>query len=77
MRGWVSPRLKVRFEISDGELALYGPDGRKFATYLELAAQRDEAERQVEQAQRQTAEQAERAERLAAQLRALGIEPNP
>lgn len=83
MQGWVSPRLKVRFEVIDKELILYGPDGRKFATYLELVAQRDQAERQIEQAERQAeqagrqaAEQAERAERLAAQLRALGIEPN-
>jgi Uma2 family endonuclease len=61
MHGWVSPRLNVRFELVNKELVLYGPDGRKFLTYLELAAQRD----QVQQ----------RADRLAAQLRALGIEP--
>jgi Uma2 family endonuclease len=68
MQGWVSPRLQVRFELENGELALYGPDGRKFATYAELAAQRDREQREKEEAQR-------RAERLAAQLRALGIEP--
>ncbi len=68
MQGWVSPRLRVRFELENGELALYGPDGRRFATYVELAAQRDRERREKEEAQR-------RAERLAAQLRALGIEP--
>lgn len=61
MDGWVSPRLKVRFQFVDGDLHLYGPDGGKFATYVELVQQRDQ-ERQ-------------RAERLAAQLRAAGIEP--
>lgn len=61
MAGWVSPRLKIRFELTATELHIYGPDGRRFATYVELAAQRDQ-ERQ-------------RAERLAAQLRALGVEP--
>ena len=82
MHGWVSPRLNVRFELVNKELELYGPDGRKFLTYQELAVQRDqeqrdkeEARRQAEQAQRQAAEHAQRAERLAAQLRALGIEP--
>jgi len=52
--GWVSPRLKVRFELVNVELHLDGPDGRHFATYVELAQQREQ-ERQ-------------RAERLAAQL---------
>jgi len=44
----------VRFELVDDDLRLYAPDGKKFATYVELA---------------------ERADKLAAQLKALGIEP--
>ncbi len=96
MHGWISPRLKVRFELVNGELVLYGPDGRRFLTYREIAADRDQerqekeearrqaeqarqqaeqARRQAEQAQQQAAEQAQRADRLAAQMRALGIEP--
>ena len=63
MDGWVSPRLGVRFDISSGELRIFRPDGQPFVTFVELA-QRSEAERQ-------------RAERLAAQLRALGIDPEP
>jgi Uma2 family endonuclease len=63
MSGWVSPRLKVRFELVGGELHLFGPDNRRFATYVELAQQHElEQERH-------------RADRLAAQLRALGVEP--
>ena len=77
MHGWVSPRLKVRFELVDDELVLYGPDGRRFLTYRELAAQRDQEQEEKEEAQRQAAEHAQRAERLAAQLRALGVEPQP
>jgi len=61
MTGWVSPRLGIRFEVEGDVLQLYGPDGERFATYVELSQQRDQ-ERQ-------------RAERLAARLRALGIEP--
>jgi Uma2 family endonuclease len=75
MHGWVSPRLKVRFELVDGDLRLYGPDGKPFATYLELAAQRDEAARQRDEAARQRDEAAQQRDRLAAQLRALGIDP--
>jgi Uma2 family endonuclease len=110
MQHWVSPRLNVRFELLNGELHLYGPDGQRFATYVELVEQqqgerrdKERAQRQAEQAQRhaeqarqqaeqahrqaeqsrQQAEQAQhqaeqakqRAEQLAAQLRAMGIEP--
>jgi Uma2 family endonuclease len=83
MIGWVSPRLGVRFEIEGGELVLYRPDGRRFATYVELEQQAEQARQQAEQAQQQ-AEQAQqqaehehaRAERLAAQLRALGVNPD-
>ncbi len=69
MDDWVSPRLKIRFAIEQGELALYHPDGRRFATYVELMREREQAQQAAEQAQ-QAAEQAQqRAERLAAQLR--------
>jgi Uma2 family endonuclease len=89
MHGWTSPRLGVRFTLEQGELLLYHPDGQRFASYVELALLREQAQQAAEQAQqtaeheRQRAEQArqaaeherQRAERLAAQLRALGIEP--
>ncbi|MFL5245152.1 MAG: Uma2 family endonuclease [Gemmataceae bacterium] len=58
---WISPRLQVRFELAEEALRIYGPDGKPFSTYVELVDQR-EKERL-------------RAERLAAQLRALGLEP--
>jgi len=68
INAWVSPRLGVRFELRQSELELYYPDGRKFATYVELVQQRELAQQQAEEAQAL-------AERLAAQLRALGVEP--
>jgi Uma2 family endonuclease len=69
MAGWVSPRLGVRFEIERGELALYRADGRRFATYVEL-------QQQAEQAQQQAEQERMRAERLAERLRALGVDPD-
>lgn len=90
MLGWVSPRLKVRFDLEDGQLVLQGPDGRRFVSYVELVRQRQQAEAQAQQErdranqerqraeqERQRAEQAQtQAERLAEKLRALGIDPN-
>jgi Uma2 family endonuclease len=68
MDGWVSPRLGVRFMLVDGELVLYHPDGRAFSSYVELERQRAQAQQVAEQ-------ERQRADRLAAQLRAHGVEP--
>jgi hypothetical protein len=75
MHGHVSPRLRVRFELVNDELHLYGPDGRWFPTYPELAAEREEAEQRATQAQQQAEQERQRAERLAALLREHGIDP--
>jgi Uma2 family endonuclease len=84
MEGFVSPRLGVRFEReASGELRLVGPDGRPFVTYAELSRQREVEERrrliaeeQREAAEARAEEERQRSERLAARLRALGIDPD-
>jgi Uma2 family endonuclease len=65
---WVSPRLGRRFVLEDGELSVYGPDNRRLLTYEEVEAAWSQAAERAEQ-------ERQRAERLAAQLRALEIEP--
>jgi Uma2 family endonuclease len=69
MRGWVSPRLGVTFELDGTDLCLTGPDSRRFASYVELTKQRNEALRERDQAQ-------EQARRLAERLRELGVDPD-
>ncbi|MFQ4136080.1 Uma2 family endonuclease [Nodosilinea sp. PGN35] len=83
MHGWVSPRLQIRFQMTDTGLELYRPDGQRFLTYTELGQlleqerNRAEQERQRAEQERQRAEQErQRADRLAAQLRAAGLEPD-
>ncbi len=49
MEGWVSPRMQIRFELNQGELELYRPDGQKFLTSVELEAKAQQAEQQVRQ----------------------------
>jgi hypothetical protein len=69
MYGWVSPRLKIRFELDGMELKLYRPDGTPFRSHTEL--------NQVAEQQRQRAEQEFlRAEKLAAKLHELNIDPD-
>jgi len=76
MSGWVSPRLGVRFELTDEGLELYRPDGQKFLSYLELEQQRVLATQRAEQATQRADQEAQRAERLAAKLRELNIDPD-
>ncbi|TVQ16991.1 MAG: Uma2 family endonuclease [Leptolyngbya sp. DLM2.Bin15] len=75
MAGWVSPRLGIRFTPTETDLEVYYPDGRRFLTTVELAQQVEQAQQQAVQAQQQAAQASQRADRLAAQLRALGVEP--
>jgi Uma2 family endonuclease len=80
--GWISPRLGVRFDMSTGSLRLYGPDGQSFVSYVELARERDarKKERDAMETERNAMEkerdaERQRADRLAAQLRAMGVDP--
>ncbi len=68
MRGWISPRLGIRFDLEGTDLRLRYPDGTPFASYTDLIAQREHERQRAEHEHR-------RADRLAAQLRALGVEP--
>ena len=76
MHGWVSPRLRVRFELEGGELQLYGPDRQRFLSYVELAQQATQAAQQAVQAEQRAAQAEQRASQLAARLRALGVDPD-
>ena len=76
MSDWVSPRLGVRFELTEEGLELYRPDGQRFLSYLELEEQREQAAQRAEQEAQRAEQEAQRAERLAAKLRELNIDPD-
>jgi Uma2 family endonuclease len=79
MHGWVSPRLKVHFDLDGMDLCLTRPDGRRLVSYVEVvqqaesAAQRAEsaeqraenAEQRAENAEQRAEQQAQRAEQQA------------
>ena len=58
----VSPRLKIRFDLSGPELVIYDPKGQKFLTSLEREAQREQERQQREKAEQQTRAAQERTE---------------
>ena len=82
MNGWVSPRLEVRFEVEEGELQLYRPDGEPFATYAQVVEQKRQERERAEQAEERADRAEERAELertqaaiFAQRLRELGVNP--
>lgn len=62
MEGWVSPRLKIRFQLTEEALEIYRPDDKKFLTFVELGEQLTAERRRVQA--------------LEAKLRELGIDPD-
>jgi Uma2 family endonuclease len=61
MHNQISRRLGIRFDLSGEELAIYGPDGRRFRTIEEFAENEEQAQQLAEH---------ERLAREQAQLRA-------
>ncbi len=87
MHGWISPLLKIRFELTETDLHIFGPAGKKFLSSVEsdrLHQAKEffyqtelQRERQKAETERLRAEsESRRAELLAAKLRELGIEPD-
>ncbi|HYH63607.1 MAG TPA: Uma2 family endonuclease [Urbifossiella sp.] len=76
LHGFVSPRLGIRFEVVGGDVKVYGPDGRPFLAPAEIAAERAAAERAAEEERQRATEERDRAARLAAKLRELGVDPD-
>jgi Uma2 family endonuclease len=76
IEGWTSPRLGVRFVMESGELAIYRPDGARFLTYVELEQAREQERVRADEERARADEERARADRLAAQLWALGVDPD-
>lgn len=64
--GLVSPRLGIRFQLTEPEMTVYRPDGRPFLRFDQLDAERVRAE----EARRQAVERAEQADKRAEQAEA-------
>jgi Uma2 family endonuclease len=74
--GWISPRLNIRFEIQPETLVVYRPDGSRFLTFVELGQRLEKANQQLSETSQQLEIAQANAERLAARLRELGVDPS-
>jgi len=52
IQGWISPNLGIKFELLAETLAIYGPDGEKFYSFVELDGLRQEQKERAEQAEK-------------------------
>jgi len=69
VNGFVSPRLGIRFDLSGPEMVVYYPDGRRFRTFEELAAERFQAEERAEKAEQRIEDIQRRVDRQAELMR--------
>jgi Uma2 family endonuclease len=76
VNGWVSPRLGIKFDISQKDLVIYRPDGERFLTPVELRQELDLERQRAEIERQQAAIEHQRAEKLAEYLRSQGIDPD-
>jgi Uma2 family endonuclease len=82
MNAWVSPRLGIRFELTENTLEIYRPDGQKFLTSVELDQLREEERQraenaiaQLEQERNLREQEQQRYQALIEKLRERGIDP--
>ncbi|MEB3282293.1 MAG: Uma2 family endonuclease [Lyngbya sp.] len=73
--GWVSPRLQIRFELTENTLEIYRPDGRKFLTSVELNQRAEEALAQLEEERTLRQQEQQRYQALIERLREQGLDP--
>jgi Uma2 family endonuclease len=76
MQDWVSPRLKIRFDLSGPELQIYRPNGDRFLSYVEIAQSLEQERQRADRAEDLLSQERQRADRLAERLRAAGIDPD-
>ncbi|MCB1769873.1 MAG: Uma2 family endonuclease [Candidatus Competibacteraceae bacterium] len=61
LKGWVSPRLQIRFVLTPDTLLIHAPDGRPFLNSVELARQVETAAALAEQEAQRANQEAQRA----------------
>jgi hypothetical protein len=72
----VSPRLGIRFELSETELKIYRPDGVQFLSYVEINQQLEQERQRAEETEAKLIAEQQRNQRLVERLRQMGINPD-
>jgi Uma2 family endonuclease len=75
MDGWASPLLGIHFDCSGPDLKISYPDGRPFQTFTEMGMRERAIAQERDAIAAERDRERERAEKLAARLRELGVDP--
>jgi Uma2 family endonuclease len=75
LQSWISPRLGIRFELTDSGLVIFQPSGKPFLSPVELSQLALQEEKRAEVALLQAEAAQAQVTRLAARLRELGVDP--
>ncbi|NER28743.1 MAG: Uma2 family endonuclease [Symploca sp. SIO1C4] len=75
MNGWVSPRLKVKFQVTSENLEIFSPQGKRFLTYVEIGQLLEEERQRADAALTQLEQERQRYQALETLLREQGINP--
>jgi Uma2 family endonuclease len=73
---FVSPRMGIKFEIAQGELVIYRPDGQRFLSSVELEQRFQDERLRAQRAELLLEQERHRAEQMAAYLRSIGVDPD-
>jgi Uma2 family endonuclease len=63
--GFVSPRLGIRFQLTQPQMTVFYPDGRRFLSFAELDAERRRERERADKAEQRASDAEHRANRLA------------
>jgi hypothetical protein len=76
MDHWHSPRLGIRFELTESTLNIYDHQGNLFLSPLELRKSLEQEKARADQEKARAEQEKARADCLAAKLKELGINPD-
>ena len=68
LNGWVSPRLQIKFELTEENLLIFRPDGEKFHSFVELGQLKEQESQRAEQALKELEQKSQQAEQALQEL---------
>lgn len=74
MNGWISPRLGIRFQLTETNLEVFSPGGEKFLTPVEMNQLREQEKQRADQEKQRADQEAQKRQELTAKLRELSPE---
>jgi Uma2 family endonuclease len=76
VQDWISPRLGIKFDLSEPELQIYRPNGEIFSSFEQVSQRLETIAKTLSETEYELALQVDLNQKLTAKLRELGIDPD-